>query len=594
MSEVKKQLLTGDEAVARAVYEAGCTVAAAYPGTPSTEILENIADKYSEDIYSQWACNEKVAFEIASGASIGGARSFCAFKHVGMNVAADPIFSMAYIGVGGGLVFVSADDPGCHSSQNEQDNRNYAPHSKIAMLEPSDSQETKDFTKLAFELSEKYDTPVMIRMTTRICHSKSLVELTERENVPIKPYEKNPSKNVMLPANARVRHVFREKMLLEMEEYGNSCPINRVEKNGAKIGVITSGICYQHSKEVFGDTADYLKLGLTYPLPKKLIADFAKNYDTLYIIEENDPYLENAVRSLGFANCIGKEKITIQGELNANIIRTALLGETTPFVTTEKEMPARPPVLCAGCPHRGYYYAMSRMRDKLVSVADIGCYTLGAAPPLGGLDTCVCMGGGFSMTIGMAEALKAQGDARKVIGTLGDSTFFHSGLTGLVDIVCAKANVIAVVLDNSITAMTGHQLNPANGRNVMGEEKPAIDIVGMIKAIGIKEDSLRVVDPLDIKAMTNALKDGIDADGPFVIVTKRPCILIKEIARENAGKSCKINSEKCTGCKICMRMACPAMAFVDGKATVQDPASCTQCGLCMELCKFGAIEKVNG
>ncbi len=593
MSEQKRQLLTGDEAVARAVYEAGCTVAAAYPGTPSTEILENIAERYSDTVYSQWACNEKVAFEIAAGASIGGARSFCAFKHVGMNVAADPIFSIAYAGVGGGLVFVSADDPGCHSSQNEQDNRNYAPHSKIAMLEPSDSQEAKDFTKLAFELSEKYDTPVMIRMTTRICHSKSLVELCDRVEVPTKKYELNPSKNVLLPANSRVRHVFREDMLAKLEEYGNSCPQNVVEKNGSKIGIITSGVCYQHSKEVFGDNADYLKLGITYPLPKNLICDFASGYDTLYIVEENDPYLENAVRALGFTHCIGKEKITIQGELNARIIKEALLGESAPFVATTQPMPARPPVLCAGCPHRGYYYAMSRMRDKFVSVADIGCYTLGAAPPLNGLDTCICMGGGFSMTIGMAQALKSQGDSRKVIGTLGDSTFFHSGLTGLVDIVSAQADVIAVVLDNSITAMTGHQLNPANDKNVMGQDKPAIDIVAMIKATGITDEALRIVDPLDMTAMTAALKDGLAATGPFVIVTRRPCILIKEIARQNVGKSCAITPEKCVGCKVCMKMACPAMAFVDGKATIQDKSACTACGLCMELCKFGAIERVE-
>ncbi len=591
---MKKELMTGDEAVARGVYEAGVRVAAAYPGTPSTEILENIAEKYSSDIYSQWACNEKVAFEIAVGASLGGARSFCSFKHVGMNVAADPVFSIAYVGVNGGLVFVTADDPGCHSSQNEQDNRNYAPHSRIAMLEPSDSQEAKDFTILAYELSEKHDTPVMLRMTTRICHSKTLVELSERNEVPVKEYVLNPKKNVTLPANSRVLHTRREQEILKLEEYGYSTPLNRVEKNGSKIGIITSGICYQHSKEVFGDTADYLKLGLTYPLSSKLISEFASAYETLYVIEENDPYLENAVRALGFTNCIGKSKITKEGELNARIIRKSLLGEAVEFVATEEAIPARPPVLCAGCPHRGYYYALSKMRNKFVSVADIGCYTLGAVPPLNGLDTCLCMGGGFSMTIGMSKALKAQGDARKPIGVLGDSTFFHSGMTGLVDIVAAEADVIAVILDNSITAMTGHQLNPANNKNVMGGDKPAIDIEKVVRAIGIKDESLRVVDPIDQTAMTAALKDGLTANGPFVIITKRPCVLIKEIAKKNAGISCKIKEDKCVGCKVCMKMACPAMAFVDGKAVVQDPASCTGCGLCMELCKFDAIERIGG
>ncbi len=590
---MRRELMTGDEAVARGVYEAGCNVAAAYPGTPSTEILENIAGRYNDVIYSQWACNEKVAFEIAAGASMGGARAFCAFKHVGMNVAADPIFSIAYAGVNGGLVFVTADDPGCHSSQNEQDNRNYAPHSRIAMLEPSDSQEAKDFTVLAYELSEKHDTPVMIRMTTRVCHSKSLVVLDERKDIPVKEYIRNSKKNVLLPANSRVLHTKREQEIKNLEQYAYSAPINKVEKNGSSIGVITSGISYQHSKEVFGTTVDYLKLGITYPLSSKLISEFASCYETLYVIEENDPYLENAVKALGFTSCIGKEKITVEGELNASIIRKALLDEDTAFVSTSEAMPARPPVLCAGCPHRGYYYALSRMRDKFVSVADIGCYTLGAVPPLDGLDSCLCMGGGFSMTIGMSEALKAQGDSRKVIGVLGDSTFFHSGMTGLVDIVASQANVIAVILDNSITAMTGHQLNPANDRNLMGQDKPAIDIEKVVRAVGISDENLRVVDPIDQKAMTAALKDGLAATTPFVIITKRPCILIKEIAKKTAGISCHVIEDKCKGCKVCMKMACPAMAFVDGKAIVQDPASCTGCGLCMELCSFDAIERIG-
>lgn len=592
---MKQEIMSGDEAVARGAYEAGCNVAVAYPGTPSTEILENIGALYREDIYAHWACNEKVATEIAAGASIGGARSLCAMKHVGMNVAADPIFTIAYAGVNGGMVIITADDPGCHSSQNEQDNRWYAPHAKLAMLEPSDSMECKTFTKAAFELSEQFDTPVLIRLTTRVCHSKSLVCLNERESIATKPYVRDTGKFAMLPSTARKRHVAREAFLKMLEEYGNTCVLNTVEYDTKRdIGIITSGISYQHAKEVFGDSGSYLKLGLTYPLPQKLIAEFATQFKTLYVIEENDPYLETAVRALGFTNCIGKEKITIQGELNAQILRESLLGEAKPKTyVVEEKVPARPPVLCAGCPHRGFFYAVSKQLDKIVPAGDIGCYGLGVNPPLNGYDYSLCMGSGLSSIIGFSKALELQGDKRKALGMVGDSTFFHSGMNSLIDVISTQANVIACILDNSITAMTGHQPNAGNNKNVMGLSSPSIDLVSIIRSLGIAEDHLSIVDPMDLAAMSKALKDGIAAEGPFVIITKHPCALIKEVSRANAGKYCKINPDMCRGCKACMKITCPAIAFSDGKARIFDTESCTGCGLCMQMCKFDAIEKVG-
>jgi len=593
---MEKIMMSGNEAIARGVYEAGCHVAAAYPGTPSTEILENIGERYKADIYAQWACNEKVAFEIASGASIGGARAFCAFKHVGMNVATDPIFTMAYAGVNGGFVFVSADDPGCHSSQNEQDNRNYAPHAKIGMVEPSDSQECLDYTIAAYDISEKFDIPVMVRMTTRVCHSKSMVACGERKEVPVRPYVRDINKYAMLPGVASKRHVIREASLVEMEEYANTCALNRVEGNpDSKIGIITSGISYQHAREVFGDEVCYLKLGLTYPLPRKLMADFAAKFETLYVIEENDPYLETMVHALGFRNAIGKAKIPICGELNAQIIRSALVDSSE--VETYKAdavAPARPPAMCAGCPHRGFFFAVNQNLKRVVPVGDIGCYALGLHAPLNGFDYSICMGAGISSTIGLAQALKRQNDPRKVLGMVGDSTFFHSGINSLVDVIAADANVIACILDNSITAMTGHQQNPGTTRNLMGELSPVIDILSMIRGTGIAEDRIRVVDPLDLEAMKAAIRAGTEVEGPFVIVTKRPCVLIKEVAKANAGKYCVIDADKCVGCKQCMKIACPAISFKDGKASIVDGSGCIGCGLCMSMCKLGAITKVGG
>ena len=496
------KILSGNEAIARGAYEAGCNVAAAYPGTPSSEILENVA-LYKKDIYCQWACNEKVAVEITSGASIGGARALAAMKHVGMNVAADPIFSMGYAGVNGGFVIVSADEPGCHSSQNEQDNRLYAPHAKLGMLEPSDSQECKDFTKIAFELSERFDVPVLLRITTRICHSKSPVKLKDRDEVEVKKYQRDTLKYALMPATARHRHPIREKLLSEMEEYSNDCSLNRVEANpDSKTGVITSGISYQYAREVFGDTVSYLKLGLTHPLPKKLIKEFASKYKKLYVIEENDPYLETAVKALGFTDCIGKDLIPICGELNAAIVRESLLDvKPESKYKIDLEAPPRPPMLCPGCGHRGFFYALSRKLKHFLPFGDIGCYGLGALPPLSASDASLCMGAGFSAPIGLSKALKMQGDSRKVLGMVGDSTFFHSGLNSLIDVISSQANVVACVLDNRITAMTGHQQNPGTEFNLMGEPSHMIDIEKLIRATDIGEERIRVVDALDLEAV---------------------------------------------------------------------------------------------
>jgi indolepyruvate ferredoxin oxidoreductase alpha subunit len=511
-------------------------------------------------------------------------------KHVGMNVAADPIFTAAYTGVSGGFVIVSADDPGLHSSQNEQDNRLYAPHAKLVMLEPSDSAECREYIIGAYELSERFDTPVLFRMTTRVCHSKGIVDVGERSAEPVKKYEKRTDKFTMLPVNAKKRHKIREELLAEVEEYANDCPYNRTEENdGAVVGVITSGVSYQYSREVFGDKASYLKLGLTYPLPRRLIGEFASKYEQLYVIEENDPYLETAVKALGF-DPVGKDRIPILYELDAQIVREALTGESpAEGYAATAVAPPRPPVMCAGCPHRGFFYTISKKMDKIVPCGDIGCYTLGASPPFLGMDTTICMGSGLSTIIGLAKALRLQGDGRKALGMLGDSTFFHTGMNSLVDVAVSEANVIAVILDNSITAMTGHQQNPGSGRNIYGEPEPSVDVVAVVRAVGIPDERIRVVDPLDLDEVSQAIDDGAKAEGPFVIVTRRPCVLIREVARESAGRYCVIDREKCIGCKMCMKVACPALSFRDGRAEVFDRVNCTACGLCAQMCKFGAI-----
>lgn len=587
---MSKAIMTGDEAVARGAYEAGCTVAAAYPGTPSTEILENLAQY--EGVNSRWTSNEKIAFELAAGAAIGGAWALAAMKHVGLNVAADPLFTMGYAGVNGGLVVISADDPGCHSSQNEQDNRFYAPHAKLGLIEPSDSQECKDYMIAAFEISEKFDIPVLFRMTTRVCHSKSLVELGERQEGMLKPYVRDPGKYAMLPGTARARHAIREKLLVEMEEYANVSPLNRVEWGDRKIGIITSGISYQYAREVFGEGASYLKLGLTHPLPTKLIADFCAKVGAVYIIEEGDPYLENKVRAMGIA-CVGKEKIPVLGELNTSIVRKAFSGEEdVAAYEIATAAPPRPPVLCAGCPHRGYFYGILKNKKDIVVLGDIGCYSLGVNPPYEGFDTTICMGAGISATIGMAEALKLHGDKRKAFGMVGDSTFFHSGITGLVDAVHENSNICICILDNSITAMTGHQENAGTVKNLRGEPATQMDILKFVRATGLDESRIRVVDPIDIKAMDEAIKAAIRTEGPFVIVTKSPCVLIKQVARARAGKYYRINQSNCKKCKSCVRLACPAISFKDNVVTI-DASACTACGLCIQVCKFNAIEKVG-
>lgn len=584
-----KKIMYGNEAIARGAYEAGCTVAAAYPGTPSTEILENIA-KY-KDIYSEWSTNEKVAVEVACGASIAGARAITTMKHVGLNVAADPLFTIAYEGVNGGLIIVTADDPGMHSSQNEQDNRYYAMHAKVAMVEPSDSQECKDFVKYAYEISEKFDTAILFRTTTRVNHSKGLVELGDRIEVGVRPYAKNTKKYIMTPANSKVRHPEVEERLSRLQEYSNNCPLNKIEFGNKSIGIITSGISYQYAKEVFGDDASYLKIGMSYPLPDKMIRDFANSVDKLFIIEENDPFIENYVKALGI-KCTGKELIPVCGELNPDIIRKALLKtEEKKTYNLDINVPPRPPVLCPGCPHRGIFYTVSKYKD-IIATSDIGCYTLGMVEPLNVGDTIICMGAGFTAAIGFEKAAKMGNRKNKIFGFLGDSTFFHSGITGLIDAVYNNSPIVAVILDNSITAMTGHQENPGTGRTLMGEIAQVVDIEKLVRAVGIKLENLRIVDPYNLAETETAVKDAYNSTEPFVIITKQPCALIKDIQRKRAHMYCNIHQDKCKKCKACIRTGCPAISYKNGQVTI-DRSMCNGCELCKQVCKFGSIEKVG-
>lgn len=585
-----KKLLTGNEAIARGAYEAGCLIASAYPGTPSTEILENVS-KY-EEIYSEWSTNEKVALEVASGASIAGARSLVTMKHVGLNVAADPLFTMAYEGVNGGLVIVTADEPGMHSSQNEQDNRLYAPHAKVAMLEPSDSQECKDFMKYAFEISERFDTPVLFRVTTRVCHSKSLVEFNERKEVEVKKYEKDIRKYIMVPANSKVKHVEIEtERLPKLRQYSNSTSLNRIEWGDKKIGIITNGSSYLHAKEVFGNSASYLKIGFSYPLPDEMIKKFAKAVDKVYVIEENEPYIENFVKVLGI-ECIGKEFIPICGELSPQIIREALVKEDRKeSYDIDLEIPSRPPALCAGCPHRGIFHSVGKYKD-IIATSDIGCYTLGMAPPLSVGDTVICMGAGISAGLGFEKAIKIAGRNEKVFGFVGDSTFFHSGMTGLVNAVYNKTNMVMVILDNRITAMTGQQENPGTGHTLMGEPTEIVDIEAVVKAVGIKDENVKVVDPYDLEATNEAVKTAYEATEPFVIITKQPCALIKEVQNKRKDMYCEVDQEKCRKCKTCLKIGCPAISIRDNIVSI-DRSLCNGCTICKQVCPFDAIEKVG-
>ena len=571
-----KKLLIGNEAVARGFYEAGLRVASSYPGTPSTEVTEFIA-KYDE-IYSEWAPNEKVAMEVALGASISGARSFCAMKHVGLNVAADPLFTASYTGVNAGMVVVVADDPGMHSSQNEQDSRHYAKASKTMMLEPSDSQECYDYAKLALELSEKFDTPVILRLTTRVAHSRSLVDIAEREERELLPYTKDPMKNVMMPGMAIKKHVIVENRILKQTEWAETADINTVEYNDKKIGVICAGITYQYAKEALGDKASYLKLGCVYPLPVELIKNFAAECDKVYVLEQLDPYIEEHCKANGI-NVIGKEAFTLQGEYSQKLISKVILGDEKENYTADVNVPARPPVLCAGCPHRGLYYALKKL-GVYVS-GDIGCYTLGALKPLGMLDTCICMGASVSALHGRNKADAS--NAKKSVAVIGDSTFMHSGVTGLIDIAYNQSNSTVIILDNSITGMTGHQDNPTTGKTIKGDPTTAVSLEMLAKAVGI--DRVRVVDPYNLKECEDVIREELEADEPSVVISRRPCALLKYVKH---SAPLKIDEDKCVGCKMCMKIGCPAISFKDGKSKI-DFTQCVGCKVCSQLCKFDAI-----
>ncbi len=574
-----KKLMLGNEAVARGAYEAGVTVVSSYPGTPSTEITENIV-KY-EDIYVEWAPNEKVAAEVAIGASIAGARAMSCMKHVGLNVMADPVFTVSYTGVNGGLVLCVADDPGMHSSQNEQDSRHYAKASKIAMLEPCDSGECKEYTKKAYEISEKYDTPIFLRLSTRVSHSQSLVEENEKVDYKIKDYDKNPQKYVMMPGNARGRHVVVEDRILALKELAETDEFNTIEKNGSKIGIISSGISYIYAKEALGDNVDYLKLGMVYPLPEKKIIEFAKNYDAVYVVEELDPVIEDHCKALGI-NVIGKDKFTLLGEYTPSMIASVVLGkDLSEFSSPEEAIPVRPPVMCAGCPHRGTFYVLKKL--GVVVSGDIGCYTLGATPPLQSVDTTICMGASVSAAHGMVKA-RGKDFSKKVVSVIGDSTFMHSGITGLVDMVYNKGNNTVLILDNSITGMTGHQDNPTTGYTIRGEETKQVNLITLCKAVGVER--VVVADPFDVKNFEEVVKTELEADEVSVIIAQRPCALLKSVKYSG---HCKI-TENCKKCKICMKLGCPAISF-DGENIKIDTTQCNGCGLCTNVCPFGAIKK---
>ena len=572
-----KELLLGNEAVARGLYEAGVKVVSSYPGTPSTEITEAAA-KYDE-IYCEWAPNEKVAAEVAAGASFGGARSFCAMKHVGLNVAADPLFTMSYIGVNGGMVFGVADDPGMHSSQNEQDSRNYAIAAKLPMLEPADSTECRDFTMLAYELSETFDTPVILRLSTRISHSRSVVELGARKDLELRPYEKNPQKNVMLPAFAKPKHVLVEERTKKLTAWAETCEINRIEDNGAKIGVITAGSVYQYAKEALGDTVNYLKLGMVNPLPVELIQKFAAGVDQLYVIEELDEIIEGHCKKLGIP-VTGKEIFPRCGEFSQNIIRRCMGLASPESVKLEQEIPVRPPVMCCGCPHRGLFYILKKL--KCYVSGDIGCYTLGASAPLSAMDTCVCMGASVSALHGYNKARGEEAEKHSV-AVIGDSTFAHSGITGLVDIAYNKSNSVVIILDNSITGMTGHQQNPTTGYTIKGDPTAAIDLEALCKAVGIHR--VRVCDPYDLKDVERAVREELAADEPSVIISRRPCALLKYVKH---NPPLAVDKEKCIGCKACFGIGCPAISLKEGKAVI-DRTQCVGCGVCEGLCPKKAI-----
>lgn len=572
-----KKLLLGNEAVARGLYEAGVRVVSSYPGTPSTEITEAAA-KYDE-MDCEWAPNEKVAAEVAIGASFAGARSFCAMKHVGLNVAADPFFTDSYIGVNGGFVLAVADDPGMHSSQNEQDSRNYAKAAKVPMLEPSSSQECKDYAKLAYEISEQFDTPVMLRLTTRIAHSRSIVELCDRANDDIKEYTKNPAKNVMLPANARPRHVFVEERLVKLQEYAETSGINKIEMFDDSIGIIAAGNCYQYAKEAFGENASYLKLGMLNPLPVELIKRFSQQVSKLYVIEELDDVIESHCLKNGI-KVIGKEIFPRCGEYSQRVVKEIITGEKAESISLDMPIPVRPPVMCSGCPHRGLFYALKRC-GVYVS-GDIGCYTLGAAAPISMMDTSVCMGASVSTLHGFNKVRGVESE-KKSVAVIGDSTFIHSGITSLIDIAYNKTNSVVIILDNSITGMTGHQQNPTTGYTIKGDPTSAVSLEKLCAAVGINR--VRVVDPYNLDETIAVVKEELDIAEPSVIISRRPCALLKYVKHKPA---LKVDTDKCIGCKKCLSIGCPSISVREKKAVI-DATQCVGCGVCAGLCPKKAI-----
>ncbi len=572
-----KELMLGNKAVARGLYEAGCKVISSYPGTPSTEITEEAA-AYKE-VYCEWAPNEKVALEAAHGATLGGVRAACAMKHVGLNVAADPLFTISYQGLNAGLVVCVADDPGMHSSQNEQDSRHYAIAAKLPMLEPSDSEESRVFAKKAFEMSEKFNTPVLLKMVTRVAHSQSIVDTEERVEPAQVPYVKDPTK-VMMTLNSRNAHVRVEQRTKDLIEYAENCEFNRVEMGkDTSVGIITDSTSYQYAREVLGEDACILKLGLINPLPEKLIKDFAAKVDRVVVLEELDPIIENHCKQLGI-KVSGKDTFPICGEFSQNLVRECLGMEVPAHMSIDENLPARPPVMCAGCPHRGIFYILKK--KKCMVYGDIGCYTLGAVAPLNAMDLNVCMGASCSGLHGFNKAMGEAGESNSV-GVIGDSTFIHSGMTGITDISYNMSNSTVIILDNSITGMTGHQQNPTTGKNLRGEPAGKVDLEALCKALGFNR--VRVVDPYDLKAVEEAVTDELAAKEPSIIISRRPCVMIKGTVHK---PPISVDEDKCVGCKQCMSIGCPAIAVKDKKAHI-DPTLCIGCKVCSQMCKFGAI-----
>ena len=582
-----KQLMLGNAAVARGLFEGGCGIISSYPGTPSTEITEEAA-KYKE-IYCEWAPNEKVAFESAFGASLAGKRAFCAMKHVGLNVAADPLFTAAYTGVNAGLVVGVADDAGMHSSQNEQDSRHHAIASKTPMIEPSDSEEARKFAKWAFEISEQFDTPVLFKMCTRVAHSQGIVETEYRTEVPLKKYERNIQKYVMAPANAIRRHPEVEQRLADLAKWSETSGINRTEMGGTEFGIITSSTSYQYVKEIFVDSVSILKLGMVNPLPANMIKEFCSKVKTVVVVEELDPIIENFCKANG-CNVYGKDLLPVCGEYSQNLIRKCLAPVLPASLKSKAEftipnsaldnLPNRPPIMCAGCPHRGLFYALKKLNVNVLG--DIGCYTLGSVAPLSTIDMVLCMGASFSSIHGWNKALGTEGE-KKTVAVIGDSTFMHSGMTGLATIAYNQSNSTVIVLDNSITGMTGHQQNPTTGKNLYGDPAGRVDLEALAHAMGIER--VRVVDPYNIDECFQAVKEELAVEAPSLIISRRPCALLKEVKPKPA---LMVNADKCRSCKMCMKIGCPAIAMKNNKAQI-DPTLCVGCGVCTQMCNFGAI-----